>query len=119
MSPTASLTRDELRQELLRSKKFLEWLPAPPPKRKADLARGENFTYTGKKYTNLIVDEKHFTPADLAKAWGISAETIRVLFRDEPGVLKIGDEGTKYKRRYKTLRIPQSIAERVHRRLSA
>jgi hypothetical protein len=65
------------------------------------------------------MDERHYTPADLAKAWGVSAETIRQLFRDEPGVLKIGDNGTKHKRSYKTLRIPQSVAERVHQRLAA
>jgi len=62
--------------------------------------------------------EKHFSPAELAKAWGVSAETIRSLFRSEPGVLKIGNNGAR-RRGYLTLRIPQEVAERVHRRLSA
>jgi hypothetical protein len=63
--------------------------------------------------------ERHYTPAELAETWGVSAETIRVLFREEPGVLKIGPSGTRFKRGYKTLRIPHSVAERVHTRLSA
>lgn len=65
------------------------------------------------------MDEQHYTPQELAKIWGVSAETIRVLFRDEPGVLKIGKDGTRFKRGYRTLRIPESVAERVHTRLSA
>jgi hypothetical protein len=109
---------EELRQELLRSKKFIDWLPTPPTK-KVKFGQPEPFTYKGKKYTNLVVVEKHFTPSDLAKAWGVSSETIRQLFRDEPGVIKLGDRGTKYKRSYLTLRIPQSVAERVHQRISA
>jgi len=108
---------DEFRAELMGSKKFLHW--RIPTKSKPSYGRGKDFRYAGKKYKNLVVDEKHFTPADLAKAWGVSAETIRALFRDEPGVLKIGKDGTRLRRGYKTLRIPESVAQRVHTRLSA
>jgi hypothetical protein len=76
------------------------------------------FTYEGKTYTNLIVDEKHYAPADLAKAWGVNVETIRNVFREEPGVVKIGERAPGHKRSYLTLRIPQSVAVRVHKRLS-
>lgn len=107
---------DELHAELLRSKKFLQWRT---PKSKPSSGRGKDFSYSGERYTNLAVDEKHFTPADLAKVWGVSAETIRALFRHEPGVLKIGKDGTRLRRGYKTLRIPESVAQRVHTRLSA
>jgi hypothetical protein len=72
--------------------------------------------------THLLMAEaidKHFKPEELAKAWGVSTETIRSIFREEPGVLKIGKTGAKYKRSYVTLRIPLEIAERVHKRLSA
>ncbi len=65
------------------------------------------------------VVEKHYAPDELAELWGISTETIRSIFREEPGVLKIGKTGGKYKRGYVTLRIPGEVAERVHRRLSA
>jgi hypothetical protein len=48
--------------------------------------------------------------------------TIRELFIDEPGVIMIGQpsrrEGRTLKRSYYTLRIPESVAVRVHARLS-
>ena len=66
-----------------------------------------------------MVAEKHYTPNELAKLWAVSPDTIRRLFRDESGVLKIGNNGTRYRRGYETLRIPESVAQRVHRRLSA
>jgi hypothetical protein len=65
------------------------------------------------------IEQKHFSPAELAKAWGVSVETIRSIFRTEPGVLKLGKTGAKYRRGYVTLRIPEEVAQRVHRRLSA
>ena len=69
--------------------------------------------------SDLLKDERHFTPQELAETWGVSVQTIRELFKDEEGVLKIGRDGTRMRRRYKTLRIPESVAERVHTRLSA
>ena len=82
------------------------------------VGRGHSFTYKGKTYKNLIVDERHYAPADLAKVWGVDVETIRNLFRSEPGVLKIGEKAPRHKRSYLTLRIPESVAVRVHERLS-
>jgi len=61
--------------------------------------------------------ERHYSPEDLSTAWGLSKETIRRLFDHEPGVLAI-DHARKGVRRYRTLRIPESVALRVHRRLS-
>ena len=65
------------------------------------------------------VAEHHYAPSELAKAWGVSVETVRCIFRDEAGVLKIGRGTTKTKRGYFTLRIPESVAERVHRKMAA
>jgi hypothetical protein len=65
-----------------------------------------------------VAVEKHYSPTDLAKAWGVSVETIRSIFRAEPGVLKLGRPGTRFRRGYFTLRIPETVAERVHQRLS-
>ena len=63
--------------------------------------------------------EPHYSAAELAAWWNLSSDTIRRLFENEPGVLVIGDETCKSrKRRYVTLRIPESVALRVHRRLS-
>ncbi len=111
---------DELREELLRSPSFLSWSPDSKPQKPQtiSLERGRPFTYKGKRYTNLAVDEKHYAPADLAKAWGLSAEKVRQLFRMEPGVMRLPGKGDG-DRSYVTLRIPQSVAVRVHTRLTA
>jgi hypothetical protein len=106
--------------DLLRaSSKFRQWDPelaldeAPPPPRRP-LEPGEE-----PEESPRIMGEPHYAPADLAKMWGVSVQTVRELFRDEEGVLEIGSEGTRNRRAYKTLRIPHSVAERVHTRLSA
>lgn len=63
--------------------------------------------------------ERHYSPEDLAALWGLSVDTVRRLFEREPGVLVLEGNGKRYgRRRYRTLRIPASVAERVHRRLS-
>ena len=59
--------------------------------------------------------ERHFTPKELAELWRLDESTIRRLFQDEPGVLKIGEAGRRNKRDYVTLRIPASTAARFHR----
>lgn len=66
---------------------------------------------------NIPAMEKHFTPEELGELWGLSADTIRRLFDEEPGVLVI-QRSKRRSRRYRTLRIPASVAERVHRRES-
>ncbi len=62
--------------------------------------------------------ERHYAVAEVAELWNLSPDVIRKLFEREPDVLVIGDDAPRGKRRYTTLRIPQSVAERVHRRLS-
>jgi hypothetical protein len=69
--------------------------------------------------TKRLFEEQHYTPADLGKLWGLSDDTIREIFQDEPGVLCRGDNGSRRKRKYVTMRIPESVAMRVHTRLSA
>jgi hypothetical protein len=63
--------------------------------------------------------EPHFAPEELAETWHVSGNTIRDLFEHEPGVLKITRPERLHKRRYVTLRIPASVAKRVHARLDA
>jgi hypothetical protein len=92
--------------------------PSAITKSTVSVGRGQSFTYKEKSYKNLIVDERHYAPADLAKAWAVDVETIRNLFREEPGVVKIGEKAPRHKRPYLTLRIPESVAVRVHKRLS-
>jgi hypothetical protein len=61
--------------------------------------------------------ERHFSVRALAEIWGLSPDSIQKLFDREPGVLVIGNDGSRSKRGYHTLRIPESVAERVHRRM--
>lgn len=62
--------------------------------------------------------ERHYSPDELAVIWSLSADTVRRIFEREPGVLIIEQTKSTAKRRYRTIRIPESIAQRVHRRLS-
>jgi hypothetical protein len=39
---------------------------------------------------------------------------VKTLFKDEPGVLAIGSDETRYGRARITLRIPESVLQRVH-----
>jgi hypothetical protein len=64
------------------------------------------------------VFERHFSPEDLAELWGLSGDTIRRLFEKEPGVLVIERCTKSRARRYRTMRVPESVALRVHRRLT-
>jgi len=61
--------------------------------------------------------EAHYAVTQIAELWNLSPDVIRKLFEREPGVLVIGDHGSRSKRRYTTLRVPKSVAERVYRRL--
>jgi hypothetical protein len=63
--------------------------------------------------------ERHYAVTEIAEMWNLSADKVRELFENEPGVLVIGERNPRHKRRYVTLRIPQSVLERVHRRLSS
>lgn len=54
-----------------------------------------------------------FTPRELADLWHLSEQSIRRLFQDRPGVLKIGDSNPRGKRGYVTLRIPTAVVEQV------
>jgi hypothetical protein len=63
--------------------------------------------------------ERHFTPKKLAMLWGLDETTIRRIFQDETGVLKIGKSDRRDgKRDYVSLRIPESVALRVHQERS-
>lgn len=60
--------------------------------------------------------ERHWTPQELAEIWKLDTSTVRKIFADEPGVLKVGKSGRRDGRRdYVTLRIPDSVAAKVHR----
>jgi hypothetical protein len=68
-------------------------------------------------FSNDLALEKHYSIAELATLWSLSEKTIRRMFNQEAGVIEWGDGETRIKRAYKTLRIPESVVQRVHRRL--
>ena len=63
--------------------------------------------------------ERHYAVTEIAELWNLSADKVRELFENEPGVLVIGERSPRHKRRYVTLRVPQKVLERVHHRLSS
>ena len=63
--------------------------------------------------------ERHYAVTEIAEMWNLSADKVRELFENEPGVLVLGDRSSRHKRRYVTLRIPRSVLERVHHRHSS
>ena len=66
---------------------------------------------------NKTPSEHHFTAKEVAEEWNLSLDTIYRLFLNEPGVLIIVSEKKKYRRTRRTLRIPESVKNRVYRRL--
>ena len=61
--------------------------------------------------------ERHFSVVELASLWDLSEQTIRRMFAGEPGVIEWGHTESRFKRGYITMRIPESVVERVHCRL--
>src|SRR5579862_1763001 len=77
----------------------------------------QSSTIAKKRLAGDIALERHYSVCELAQLWGLSEKTIRRMFVDEPGVMKWGHEEGRFKRGYMTLRIPESVVQRVHRRL--
>ena len=63
--------------------------------------------------------ERHYAVTEIAEMWNLSPDKVRELFENEPGVLVLGERNQRHKRRYVALRIPQTVLERVHHRLSS
>jgi hypothetical protein len=62
--------------------------------------------------------EAFYTPREIGELLKLSTDKIIRLFEKEPGVMVIENQGKPWKRRYRTFRIPQSVFERVLRRLT-
>lgn len=60
--------------------------------------------------------ERHFSVEELAQIWNMSEDFVRRLFLHEPGVVVFYRQQPG-RRVYRTLRIPESVALRVHRRM--
>ena len=62
--------------------------------------------------------ETPFSVAEVAALTGLSARTITKLFENERGVIVYEVPSLRRTRRYRTIRIPRHVYERVLRRLS-
>lgn len=65
-----------------------------------------------------LFEERHFTIHELSKMWHFSVEFVRQIVKDEPGVTEWVRQQPG-KRRYRVLRVPQSVVERLYRRAQA
>lgn len=62
--------------------------------------------------------ERHYTVGELARGWHLAAGTVRRWFENEPGVIRVGEQRLRKgkTRAYVSLRVPESVAQRVYRR---
>jgi hypothetical protein len=75
----------------------------------------ETRTHPSYLVTETANEEPHFTVDELAKMWHKSRATIRRLVCHEPGVMKIRIGSAAKNASYS---VPQSVARRIHMRLS-
>jgi hypothetical protein len=62
----------------------------------------------------VAANERHYLVGEVANLWKFSPDTIRAIFRERPGVVKLGTAARRDKRGYVSLRIPESVLQQVH-----
>jgi hypothetical protein len=67
--------------------------------------------------TTELAREKHYSVIEIAKLWALSEKTVRKMFEREPGVIHWSTDERLHKRAYRTLRVPETVLHRVHRKL--
>jgi hypothetical protein len=60
--------------------------------------------------------ERHYSVEEITELWGMSDDFVRRLFLNEPGVVVFFKQRPG-RRGYRILRIPESVVQRVHRRM--
>lgn len=63
-------------------------------------------------------DKLVYTVAEVAALMGLSRRTVTRLFEHEPGVIILERPEQLHKRRFRSIRIPRSVYERVLRKLT-
>jgi hypothetical protein len=61
-----------------------------------------------------VAFERHFRIAELAEMWNLGRETVRLLVKNEHGVIKIR---LGRKKAHTIYSVPESVAMRIHTRL--
>lgn len=60
--------------------------------------------------------ERHYRIGELSELWGLGRETIRKIVMTDPDVIKVRMGKAK---KHTTYSVPASVAERLHRKLTA
>jgi hypothetical protein len=58
--------------------------------------------------------ERHYRIGELAETWNLGRETVRLLVKDEAGVIKVR---LGRRRAHTIYSVPESVAKRIHTRL--
>lgn len=61
--------------------------------------------------------ERHYTVKEVSELWHLDAKMVRKLFANEPGVVSLGSCESRYRRPYRTLRIPESVMLAVNHKM--
>ena len=69
---------------------------------------------TGSSALGHAAFERHYRIGELAETWQLGRETVRLLVKDEPGVIRIRLGRKKAHTNYS---VPESVAVRIHTRL--
>lgn len=97
----------------------MSWSPVPVQEPEpVTLGRGPTYKAVGPTFKNLVTEERHYSIKEIATLWNISEDLVRDTFAREKGVLKFERPATRMKRSYSLLRVPHSVLERVHRRIT-
>ena len=64
------------------------------------------------------MNEKALTVAEAAMMTGLSPQTITRMFEKEPGTIILNRPEKMHKRRYRSIRIPRVVCDRVLRRFT-
>lgn len=91
--------------------------PTPPRGRPDKVTKTEPDTLSDTDRPPRPTFERHYSVEELAGTWGMSIDFVRRLFLREPGVVVFWRQQPG-RRVYRTLRIPESVADRVHRRMT-
>jgi hypothetical protein len=65
---------------------------------------------------NDLTFEAHYRVKQLADMWQLGRETVRLLVKDEPDVIRVRCGRKKSRTSYS---VPESVASRIHNRLRA
>jgi hypothetical protein len=64
--------------------------------------------------SSMSFKETHYSVNEVAKLWKYCPDVIRDIFKDRPDVPKVIRPKTRTKREYVSLRIPESVMQRVY-----